>query len=381
MKFSLLKNADFEMFFSEQNFALSTAPTVYQSWKLNNSWLTYEDGKLFCTVCKEACNRKLVVSLSSHDVISKETWVENGYQNFKHGAERIKKHATSALHMNCAKILKNLGNVNVVQHLSTALQKEMMDNRTALKKVFSTLKLLGRQGLAIRGHDDDENSNFMVMLKARAEDVVELESWLNRTGHKWLHHDIQNEILQAMATKILSENIQAIKDANFYSILIDETADITRTEQISIYFRAVSADLLASEYFMGFYATDDTKSRTLFDIVTDVLLRFDLPLSKLRGQCYDGAANVSGKISGLQQRIKEIESRALEIHCNAHNLNLSVQDGMEKVLAAKKFIGEVKDLINFVRDSPKRIAQFKGLQEAEQSEDKVPALVAYCPTR
>ena len=96
---------------------------------------------------------------------------------------------------------------NVVQHLSTALQKQMMDHRTALRKIFSTLRSLGRQGLAIRGANNDDNSNFMAILKARAEDVVELETWLKRTGHKWLHHDIQNEILQAMATKIMQENI------------------------------------------------------------------------------------------------------------------------------------------------------------------------------
>lgn len=94
-----------------------------------------------------------------------------------------------------------------------------------------------------------------------------------------------------------------------------------------------------------------------------MLVRFDLSLSKLRGQCYNGASNVSGKISGLQQRIRKEEPRALFVRCNAHNLNLVVQDGIEKVLSARKFIGEVKDLINFVLDSPKRVAKFQELKK------------------
>ncbi|KAK7870340.1 hypothetical protein R5R35_003727 [Gryllus longicercus] len=202
----------------------------------------------------------------------------------------------------------------------------------------------------------------MTILKARAEDVKELEDWLQRSGHKWLHHEIQNEILEAMARDVLLKIMEEVNNAEYFSILLDETADIAKTEQVSIYVRIVSPDLLASEYFVGFYSTANTKAEALFEIVKDVLLRFGLPLSKLRGQCYDGAANVAGKISGLQERIREEEPRALFVHCNAHTLNLVVQDGIEKVLPARKFIGEVKDLINFVRDSPRRVAKFQDLQ-------------------
>uniref|UniRef100_A0A6P4FBL9 Zinc finger MYM-type protein 1-like n=1 Tax=Drosophila rhopaloa TaxID=1041015 RepID=A0A6P4FBL9_DRORH len=258
-----------------------------------------------------------------------------------------------------------------------------MDNRTALRKIFSTLRILGRQSLAIRGADNDENSNFMVILKTRAEDVSELKSWLNRTGYTWLSHDIQNEILELMANKIVSANLEEIRKAKYYAILIDETSDASRKEQVSICLRVASSNLVSTEYFMGFYETASTKAAALFEILKDVLARFHLPIEKLRGQCYDGASNVSGRISGLQQRVQEEESLALYVHCNAHNLNLAVQDGIEDVLDVENFIGVVKELINFVRDSPKRLAKFQKLQAiAEETNIKdAPALTAYCPTR
>lgn len=325
----------------------------------------------------------MVLNLDSHELKSKETWVQTGFSYWKHAADRLRKHSVSSLHFKCTEALKNHKTVNVVQQLSTATLKQMMDHRTALKKIFSTLRILGRQGLAIRGDANDEDSNFMTILRARAEDVSELESWLKRTNNKWLHHTIQNEILELMANKIITENLEDIRKAEFYSILLDETADVSRMEQISIYLRIASPDLTSSEYFMGFYSTTSTTGKTLFDIVKDVLVRFQLPLEKLRGQCYDGAANVSGKISGLQKRIQEEEDRAIFIHCNAHNLNLAVQDGIENILEARKFIGVIKDLINFVRDSPKRIARFQDLQASEEKEngENLPALAAYCPTR
>ena len=199
--------------------------------------------------------------------------------------------------------------------MSADEEKQMMNHRTALRKIFSTLRIFGRQGLPIRGADD-ENSNFLTILRAQAEDVLELESGLKKTKYTWLHHDIQNEILEIMANKIVFANLEEIRKAVFYAILIDETPDVSRKEQISICFTVVSLELVSTEYFMGFYTTVSTKAETLFEIMKDILIRFQLPLNKLRGQCYEGASNVSERISGLQQRVQQEEPRALYVHCN-----------------------------------------------------------------
>ncbi|CAK1596196.1 unnamed protein product [Parnassius mnemosyne] len=158
--------------------------------------------------------------------------------------------------------------------------------------------------------------------------------------------------------------------------MIDETSDIKRLEQVSICFRSVAEDLTLNEYFIGFYDTKDTKAETLFEIVTDVIEESGLSIANLRGQCYDGASNVSGKITGLQTRIREVEPRALHVHCLAHSLNLVVQDSMEDIILIKNFIGIIKDLLNFIRDSPKRLGRFHDLQS-----EKSPDLTPFCPTR
>lgn len=127
---------------------------------------------------------------------------------------------------------------------------------------------------------------------------------------------------------------------------------------------------------MGFYKTDSTKSQTLLQIVEDIFIRFNLNFKNLRGQCYDDAANMSGNLSGLKTLILQKEPRALFVHCNAHNLNLIVQDAMENVTSARTFIGIVKELIYFIRDSPHRLRQFEKLQS-----ENGPNLTPFCPTR
>lgn len=128
---------------------------------------------------------------------------------------------------------------------------------------------------------------------------------------------------------------------------------------------------------MRFLETANTKSETLYTLVTDFLAKQNLSIKNLRGKCYDGASNMSGRITGLQARIGEIEPRALFVHCSAHCcLSLSVQDSLEDLISVRNMIGTIKDLINLIRDSRKRLNEFKEIK----AED-TPLLSAFCPTR
>ena len=80
-------------------------------------------------------------------------------------------------------------------------------------------------------------------------------------------------------------------------------------------------DLDVQELFCGFYETTSTTGEKLFQIVKDVLSKFQLPIDKCGGQCYDDAANVSGRVNGLRMKLIHEESRAIYVHCGAHKLN------------------------------------------------------------
>lgn len=271
---------------------------------------------------------------------------------------------------------------NISASLSISKTKEMKDSRSALLKIISSLLYLSKQGLAVRGHVD-ASSNIQQLLILRADDVPELKSWLLRTKNKWLSHDVQNEILSLLSQEVQLNIISKIKNAFCFSIILDETRDISNVEQVSVCFRVVDDHLNIEEYFIGFFETPFTDAETLFTLVMNILNRFEIDISKCRGQCYDGAANVSGHISGLQKRITDVESRAIFVHCTAHTLNLVVQDAMQNINKIRDFLSTLRSLIAFVKDSPKRQAIFNSLQ-AEQSvtglSNKV-SIRPFCPTR
>ena len=47
-------------------------------------------------------------------------------------------------------------------------------------------------------------------------------------------------------------------------------------------------------------------------------------VSDIRGQGYDGAANMTGAKSGVQKRIRDIQPKAVYTHWAGHSLNLVI---------------------------------------------------------
>ncbi|CAH1108266.1 unnamed protein product [Psylliodes chrysocephalus] len=116
----------------------------------------------------------------------------------------------------------------------------------------------------------------------------------------------------------------------------------------------------------------------LHKVLTDFLVRFQFSFSYCCGFCTDGASNVSGVLNGLQARVRQSEPKAVHIHCFAHSLNLAIQESMSIVPDIRDALIVFKDIIKFVKDSPKRVAVFKGFQA--ESDTNV-GLRPFCPTK
>ncbi len=115
----------------------------------------------------------------------------------------------------------------------------MHESRHALKIIFTTLQYLSTQGLAIRGNTE-ESSNFRRLLELRATDSPILKNSLARKEkYEWLSPEISNEILELMA-HALRKLILEVKSSQFFGVILDETADISCREKITICFRNVT---------------------------------------------------------------------------------------------------------------------------------------------
>ena len=101
--------------------------------------------------------------------------------------------------------------------------------------------------------------------------------------------------------------------------MVDETTDISNRKQVVVCIRWMDNSFEAHEEFI-------TLEMTCRIVIKGVLNDHNLSVSKLRGQCYDGAATMAGAKAGVAKKLLDEEPRAVYAHCYGHALNLACGD-------------------------------------------------------
>ncbi|XP_047666557.1 zinc finger MYM-type protein 1-like [Tachysurus fulvidraco] len=233
--------------------------------------------------------------------------------------------------------------------------------------------------MALRGHET-ENANLFQLLKFKANDDARLSSWLSRC-HDYTSPSVQNEILEMLGNCIvrgIAVSIQSLPVLQ-YSLIIDGTQDVSGVEQESICFRYVDHDLVPQEVFVGLYEVSGTTGEDIARVAVDALMRLNIPMSGLRGQTYDGAANMSGRHCGAQAQLKRQQPLALYVHCGSHCLNLITQSACLASPVIRDALQWVHELGTLSQQSGKFKSIFSAV--AAGSEGPSTSLRPLCPTR
>ena len=141
--------------------------------------------------------------------------------------------------------------------------------------------------------------SLIQLFRLRAEDIPQLLKWLDKQSKKHTAHENQNEILEIMAHRVLREILDNVSKSPFLAVMEDETTDQSNIEQLTLVIRCVDDDFCVSEEFLGLYSLAKADANRIVSVLLDALLRFQIPLSKLCGQCYDGCSTMAGTKSGV----------------------------------------------------------------------------------
>ncbi len=182
-----------------------------------------------------------------------------------------------------------------------------------------------------------------------------------------------NTITRGIASEIRSPALVQ------FSVIVDGTQDISGIEQESVCLRYVDHDLMPHEEFIGLYSLSETTDQGIAKMVTDVLLRLNLPMSALRGKSYDGASNMAGKYSGAQAVVREQQPFALYVHCGAHCVNLITQAGCSVSPMIRDCLSWVHQLGIIFNQSGKFKRMFENIVTSEN--EPITTLKPLCPTR
>ena len=134
---------------------------------------------------------------------------------------------------------------------------------------------------------------------------------------------IVNELLQMMSQSVLQSVVDEVKRTKWYSIMADETRDISNREQLVIY----------------------TTAETIFNALKDCLIRLNLPMQNCRGQADDGASNFQDHISGVAKKFMAEVPSAISVHCRAHCVNRALQEAARKVRPIRDALDFAQEMI------------------------------------
>ncbi|XP_076308518.1 zinc finger MYM-type protein 1-like [Tachypleus tridentatus] len=155
-----------------------------------------------------------------------------------------------------------------IQHAFDASHaKTVEENRRYIRAVIDALLYTACQNEAQRGHRKGSQSgnrgNFLEFLDMiyRYDEIVKKK--LSGPGNaKYTHHDIQNELLDIIAGMIRKDISKEVMEAEHFALIMDETKDVSKQEQLSIVVRNLHQQSLHEE-FLDFTAAESLDADAL----------------------------------------------------------------------------------------------------------------------
>lgn len=233
--------------------------------RLERPWLIYSVSKdvIFCFCCKNISGSE-----------RKSDLARGGVKDWKNISSILSAHEKSTEHVEnfhkWKKLDMRLPSQNTIDaQKQRRLAAETVHWQNVLQRLISLIKVMAVQNLAFRGSTDrlfeHNNGNFLKLVEmiglfdsVMAEHIRRVTS--KETHMHYLGKDIQNEIIMMLASQVQQEIRAILRSVKYYSIILDCTPDVSRTEQMTVIVRFVATqgeNVEIREHFLEFTEITD----------------------------------------------------------------------------------------------------------------------------
>ena len=318
-------------------------------------WLTASTSKkkLFCFPC-------LLFDTST----IRSVWTTSGYGDLANLSKSVKKHESGTAHKASCISLERFGKERIDTCLSEAraaevdrYNAEVRRNRDIIHRLVEGVRYLSVHELAFRGNVESSDltsgaqGNFKGLLATMAKFDGVLKDHLSNPSKVFRGDSatIQNDLIECLALCVEKQVLEELRNASFVAVQVDETTDVSVRTQCSIVFRYVVQSKVVERFLRFVDLSGLANSVAIADVILNIIDELGIG-DKLVGQSYDGAAVMSGRVTGVQKIVSDKYPLACFVHCWAHKLNLVVQKSVESLPKAKVFFATLEGFHAFFRD-------------------------------
>ncbi|CAF1108096.1 unnamed protein product [Didymodactylos carnosus] len=177
-------------------------------------WLEYNEanGKAYCFICR----------FSYNPIKSDKSFTVDGFGCWKNAISKFNKHQSTLSHKQACETGSNarrnrLNDESVLNQIDRRSDKQCEENRLYLVEIIRMTVFLAKQGLALLGHrEDDESSNrgnFLELLELRCIDNAIIRRSI--CSLKFTDHKIQNELLLLIQTNITNQIVRELGKSKY----------------------------------------------------------------------------------------------------------------------------------------------------------------------
>lgn len=353
-------------------FPLTNKRHFSSSWYSLYRWIEYSiiNDSVYCFPCRHFTAHMI----SPGEVKGNIPFIDYGLKCWKEPRKKFTSHSHNKRHIICMErwndymLIRNNNKKSISHSLNVARVQDITENRKHIMFLLKTSLFLAKQGLAFRGHNETDNSNnkgnFIQLLEMFADEslAVKLKS---RYGH-YTSPEYQNDLIHIIASCTRKNILSKISSIGVYTILVDETKDISKKEQLSFVLRFVDSDYNVHESAIGCYHMKKSDAESLSHEIIKIISENKLDINKCIAQCYDGANVMSGSYSGVQKRIQAIVPHSLYVHCYAHRLNLCLIHTLSSLSIITNFFNVVQSLYKFLMNGQTKYELFVEVQKKKK---------------
>ena len=160
--------------------------------------------------------------------------------------------------------------MDVANAIDEARQREIQRHNQNASRYARLMKhhidvavYLSAQGLAFRGHNESKDylnrGNFLEMMDLLGDYSNDLRMSLDTERITYTSHEPQNQSIECLFAEVKSEIYNRMNRSKFTSIMMDDTSDLSNTEQSAISVRLIH-DGKIEEHLLGLIDSSDDQS-------------------------------------------------------------------------------------------------------------------------